>query len=264
MRYKLVVTDLDGTLLDDRKNVSKANLEAIKKIRDAGVLFTVATGRGERGARPLLELLKPDVPAILFNGCEIFEMGKGPIYSEYLPKTIADMVVDHFLKTEFGIIGFLHDKIFLVGYKPAHEIYLKREKVAYEVVDDLRHLDAVNKVMVVGDVPRAMEMMGELEKKEGINLNCVKTEDFYYEVLPDGVSKGEGLKKLCEILGIERESVIAIGDNMNDLSMINFAGLGVAVENAEEPVKKAAKLVVPSNNDDGVAYLLNKLAEGEL
>ncbi|MCF6097736.1 Cof-type HAD-IIB family hydrolase [Thermovorax subterraneus] len=264
MRYKLVVTDLDGTLLDDKKNISEANLEAIKRIRDSGILFTVATGRGERAARHFLELLEIDIPAILFNGGEIFDRGKGPVYSKYLPKPIYNLVIDHFIENEVGIVAFYHDRIFIADFKPAHEIYLNREKVKYEKVDDLKEVYVVNKVILVGDVGYSIRKMKDLEKKAGISINYVQSEKFYLEVLPDGVSKGEGLRRLCDILGIERQSVVAIGDNMNDLSMINFAGLGVAVANAEEPVKNAAKLVVPSNNEDGVAHLLNKIAKGEI
>lgn len=264
MKYKLVVTDLDGTLLDDKKNVSRANMDAIKKLRNSGILFTIATGRGERAAGPFLELLEIDIPAILFNGGEIFDPFRGPIDAKYMEKEILNLVIDHFMDSEIGVVTFWHDKIFIADFKPAHEIYLEREKVKYERVKNLKDIDEVNKILLVGDVGHSMRKMRELEEKAGVSINYVQSEKFYLEVLPHGVSKGEGLKRLCNILGIDRKSVVAIGDNMNDLSMINFAGLGVAVGNAEEAVKKAAGLIVPTNNEDGVAYLLEKIVRVRL
>ncbi|MCG0275132.1 MAG: Cof-type HAD-IIB family hydrolase [Thermosediminibacteraceae bacterium] len=264
MKYKLVVSDLDGTLLDDRKNVSFANLEAIKKLRDSGIMFTIATGRGERAASGFLKLLEIDIPAILFNGGEIFDPFRGPIDVKYLEKEVLHLVLDCFKDSEIGIVTYWHDKIFISDFKPAHEIYLEREKVKYEVVKNLKDIDEVNKVLLVGDVSYSVKKMMELEAKTGLSINYVKSERFYLEVLPEGVSKGRGLERLCNILGIDRQSVVAIGDNMNDLSMIKFAGLGVAVRNAEEEVKKAARLIVPTNNEDGVAYLLEKIADGEV
>ncbi|ADL07408.1 Cof-type HAD-IIB family hydrolase [Thermosediminibacter oceani] len=264
MKYRLVVTDLDGTLLDNEKRVSSANIEAIKRLREAGIMFTIATGRGERAAGPFIKLLGIDMPAVLFNGGEIYDPSRGPVYTSYLEKDVFHLVIDHFRNSEMGIVTFHHDRIFIADLKPSHDLYLKREKVEVERLKDPEEVDEVNKILLVGDVPLAKKMMAELEKKAGIRINHVQSDRFYLEVIPDGVSKAEGLRKLCDILGIDRQSVVAIGDNMNDLSMIEFAGLGVAVENAEEEIKRAAGLIVPANTENGVAYLIKKIIEGDI
>ncbi|TYP56158.1 Cof-type HAD-IIB family hydrolase [Thermosediminibacter litoriperuensis] len=264
MKYRLVVTDLDGTLLDNEKRVSEANIEAVERLRKAGIMFTIATGRGERAAGPFIKLLGIDMPAILFNGGEIYDPLRGPVYVRYMEKDVFHLVIDHFRNSEIGIVTFRHDRIFIAGLKPTHKLYLEREKVKFERLKDPAEVDEVNKILLVGDVSLAVKMMAELEGKTGVRINYVQSDRFYLEVIPDGVSKGEGLRKLCDILGIDRQSVVAIGDNMNDLSMIAFAGLGVAVENAEEGIKRAAGLIVPANTEDGVAYLLKKIIDGDI
>ena len=259
MKYKLVVSDIDGTLVDDNKHLSDATLKYIDEFRSRGGLFTIATGRGEKAARPFIDKLRIDIPAVIFNGGELYHPTSGAIYAHYLDKKIKDMVIDRFIDTDLGIVTYHNDRVFISHYSPTHRLYFAREKVEAERIPDLKAVNEANKILLVGDVGKAQEIMDDLQADSGIPINNVQTEDIYLEVIPDGVSKGGGLKRLCSALNVSVQNTIAIGDQMNDLDMLEAAGYGIAMGNAMEEVKKAACFITGKNNDNGVAHALKKV-----
>ncbi len=260
--YPLVVADLDGTLLTDEKKVSKENLIAINKYREKGGMFTIATGRSQKTVLPLLEILNIDMPMILLNGGELFDPKKGVIYSNYVDETIFEQVIDLFIDSDFGIMTFYKDKIFIPDFKPAHELYLEKQRdVKLEQLEEIKKFNKVNKILLVGNVKKARDMLLSLEQKIKKDINFVQTDDVYMDVLPNNISKGEGLKNLCEFLKIPLKKVVAVGDQMNDLSMIKIAGYGVAMGNAKQEVKKWAKYTTKDNNNNGIAHLLYEIME---
>lgn len=258
MKYKLVVTDIDGTLVDDNKEISEATLFYIDNFRREGGFFTIATGRGEKAAGPFIEKLHLDIPAIIFNGGELYHPKTGPLYVHYLDKNIFDMVIDSLRDTDIGIVTYHRDRIFISDYRKSHDLYMAQEKVEVERIPDIKEVKEANKILLVGDVGKAKRLIEDLERKSGVKINHIQTEDFYLEVLPDNVSKGEGLKELCSYLGVPIERTIAIGDHMNDIDMIMTAGCGIAMENAIYEVKRVAKFVTKRNTEDGVAHVLKR------
>ncbi len=259
LKYQLVVSDIDGTLVDDDKRISDATMRCIDEYRSRGGMFTIATGRGERAARPFIDKLRIDIPAIIFNGGELYHPESGAIYAHYLNKGIADMVIDRFRDTDLGVVTYHNDRIFIADYKPSHDLYMALEKVEIDRIPNLKAVDEVNKILLVGDVGEAQAITEELEDRCGVPINHVQTEDIYLEILPDGISKGKGLKELCASLGVSLQKTMAIGDQMNDIAMLEAAGCGVAMENAMEEVKKVASFVTKKNTDDGVAHVLKKV-----
>lgn len=259
MKYDLVVTDIDGTLVDDDKQVSDVTMRYIEEFRSRGGLFTIATGRGEKAARPFIEKLRIDIPAIIFNGGELYHPKSGALYAHYLNKRVFNLVIDRFKDTDLGIVTYHNDRIFISDYKPSHDLYMSQERVEVERIPDIKAVDEVNKILLVGDVSKAKKIIDSLEIDSGISINHVQTEDVYLEVLPDGISKGEGLKELCAYLGVPIQKTIAFGDHMNDIDMLRTAGCGIAMENAIDEVKKAARFVTRKNTDNGVAHVLKKV-----
>ncbi|KYO66520.1 Cof-type HAD-IIB family hydrolase [Thermovenabulum gondwanense] len=265
MEYRLIVTDLDGTLLDENKNIPEENMRAIEAFRKKGGLFTIATGRGERGALPYIKKLNLDIPAVLFNGGELYDPQKGRIYTVYLERKLYDIIIDHFMDNpEIGIVVHYHDKVFISEIKSAHDYYINVQKVIYDRVYNLKEIERANKILLVGDVALAKEEIKRIEQKYGININAVQSDKYYFEILPENVSKGEGLKKLCDYLKIPLGKACAVGDNFNDISLLKTAGLGVAVENAEEPLKKKARFITRRNDEGGVAFLIEKILLGKM
>ncbi|MDI6600612.1 MAG: HAD family hydrolase [Thermoanaerobacteraceae bacterium] len=259
MKYKLVVTDIDGTLVDNDKQISDVTMRYIDEFRAKGGLFTIATGRGERAARPFIENLKLDVPAIIFNGGELYHPETGALYAHYVDKKIFNLVIDWFKDTDLGIVTYHNDRIFISEYKPSHDLYMAQERVEVERIPDIKEVDEVNKILLVGDIGKARDLMKELEAKTGISINHVQTEDVYLEVLPEGISKGKGLIELCTYLDIPVEKTIAIGDHMNDIDMLKTAGCGIAMENATDEVKKVARYITRKNTENGVAHVLKQV-----
>jgi len=263
MKYRLIVTDLDGTLLDEKKNIPDENIKAIERFRQKGGLFTIATGRGEKGAIPYIKKLNIDIPAILFNGGELYNPVKGCIYSVYLDRKIYDIVLDNFKDNpDVGIVVHFHDKVFISEKKPVHDLYFEVQGIVCDWVEDLKDIKKANKVLLVGDVEKTKKEIAKIEERFDININAVQSDKYYFEILPEKVSKGEGLIKLCEYLNIPLTSACAVGDNFNDISLIKAAGLGVAVENAEESLKKNAKFITKRNDQGGVAFLIENILLG--
>ena len=117
---------------------------------------------------------------------------------------------------------------------------------------------AVPKMIMTDDGDYLATIEGRVKAALGKNLSVYRSEPFFLEILPKGIDKAQRLEKLLELVGISREEIIACGDGYNDLTMIRYAGLGVAMENAVLPVRKAADYITFSNNDDGVAHVVEK------
>lgn len=268
--YKLVAIDLDGTLLDSRKMISDENKEAIKNAINAGVNILICSGRIYAGAKIFGKEVGTRLPVITCNGARIKDMDTDEvIYSKSLNLETCRSIVDvcHDMGIYYHV--YLGDTMFTEQLAHSSLFYWKKNKelpiesrVSIEVVDDIQYYlekypDDISKVIVISDVPEELsKTRKELQKVKGIEIMSS-----YYnniEIMTQGVSKGKALKFMAERYGIKQEEVIAMGDNENDLSMIEYAGLGVAMANGEDYVKEAADFVTLSNDDNGVAYAINK------
>ncbi|PDO10635.1 MAG: hypothetical protein BLM47_05925 [Candidatus Reconcilbacillus cellulovorans] len=263
-RYRVVVTDVDGTLVDDRQNISDANLEAIRKFQERGGLVTLATGRVEDSARPFVRALGIKIPVILYNGAKIFDFKSETCrFESRLEPFVAETVLA-------AVRSFGLDAVF---YADGAAGVLKRSAVieAYERKDGIRCRelgpDAERfvrrsvKILVIDETGGFSTIEDALQDVRE-HCSIVRSEPTYLEVLPKGVSKGNALIKLSEMLGVPLQAVIAVGDQLNDLDMIRLAGLGVAVGNAHQEVKRAADVVVRSHLEDAIADIIERYALG--
>lgn len=269
MKYKLICVDMDGTLLNSKKRISERNLKAINQAHDKGVRFVVATGRIFVSANYYGTIIGVKTPIIASNGSYIREkdMDKA-IYEEYLNKSECTIILN--LLKQYNIMPQFYstDTIYTeeikhsaLIYSKANETLPKNRQVEIKIIKQWENLfdkslDLI-KVMVVDDnkenVKAAKDDFLKLNKFE-----VVSSMNGSFEIMKKGTSKGEAVKKICEYYGIDKNEVICIGDNENDLSMIKFAGLGVAMGNAEEFVKKQADYITLSNEEDGVAHVIEK------
>ncbi|MFR1710273.1 MAG: Cof-type HAD-IIB family hydrolase [Clostridium sp.] len=269
MKYKLICVDMDGTLLNSKKRISERNLKAINQAHDKGVRFVVATGRIFVSANYYGDIIGVKTPIIASNGSYIREkdMDKA-IYEEYLNKSECTIILN--LLKQYNIMPQFYstDTIYTeeikhsaLIYSKANETLPKNRQVEIKIIKQWENLfdkslDLI-KVMVVDDnkenVKAAKDDFLKLNKFE-----VVSSMNGSFEIMKKGTSKGEAVKKICEYYGIDKNEVICIGDNENDLSMIKFAGLGVAMGNAEEFVKKQADYITLSNEEDGVAHVIEK------
>lgn len=263
----LFCTDLDGTLYNDKKEVSRENLDAIEYFKSEGGLFTFITGRVPQTSGQMCEIIKPNAPYGCVNGGGIYD----PNSRAFLWNASLD---DDFLELVRAVDENLPD----VG------IQLNTEKAVYFNKDcpamypfhafglpDLRpHYTEVNepvlKVLFAHDNGNRINELSELLANHELadKYDFIRSEYTLYEILPKGVSKGTALVKLASLLGIDRSKTIAVGDYNNDVSMISSAGVGFAVKNAVDEAKRVADHITVSNNDHAIAAIVEMLDSGKL
>jgi Cof subfamily protein (haloacid dehalogenase superfamily) len=240
---KLLVTDLDGTILDENHSLSDETLKVLKEFKSIGYDITFATGRSTPSALPFIKRANIELPVILFNGCMIFDPRRlKPMRVHYLG-AIASNVAEKIPRYVSQMI-FTEDGIYLMNPSEGLEGYLQRDKIKYEVLSSIREIDLDNvvKMMLVGLKEVLDDLYEELQFIDEASI--VRSEDDLIEIIPKGVNKGTALLELSEILGVDLKDIVAIGDSMNDIEMIRLAGLGVAVGNAREPVKIVADVTL--------------------
>lgn len=270
MDYNLICIDMDGTLLNDKKVISEGNIKAIRLASEKGVRIAVCTGRIFNSADFFSELLGVKSPVIASNGAYVMEKDRGEVvYKATLGVEKCKKLLAVFRKYDIYPHYYTSDTVFTEKLVYSASFYMEVNKTLPK--------DKQVKIVVVKDWDEIFEKY-EKEIFKGIGVDediekikkakiCLRNmEEFEvvssrfdnFEAMNKGVSKGNAVKALAKHYGITREQIICIGDSENDLSMIEFAGLGVAMGNADEDVKAAAQYITDSNNCDGVARVIEK------
>lgn len=270
MKYKLIVTDMDGTLLSNHKEITEENKIALKKATEIGIKVAIATGRIYTSARYYANLLELDAPIIACNGAIIREeKTNNTLYKNAMNKDDCKKVAN--ICDKYGIYyHFYNDTGFYCKelkyssrqYSQWNETQTEENKVNIKVMDDtikfIENTESILKFVVIDDdLDKLDKVRKELEKIDSVEVS--KSWHNNIEVMNNGVSKGEAVKKLAEYFGVKQEEIITFGDNFNDLSMIEYAGMGVAMGNSEDKVKERSNFITDSNDKSGVAKALTEL-----
>lgn len=265
MKYKLIVLDLDGTLTNSRKEITPHTLSTLIKAQNMGVKVVLASGRPTYGIVPLAEKLKLNQYEgyiLSYNGGEIIDWKTGQLmYKNLLDHDVLPYLYQCAKDNDFAIVTY--DGQYVLTERPDDEYVLKEvrlNKMQAKKVDNF--LDAIThpiaKCLIVGDADRLAVLEKEMYEHLKEKMGVFRSEPYFLELVPKGIDKARSLAVLLEKLGIDKESMIAIGDGFNDLSMIQYAGLGVAMANAQDIVKENADFVTLSNEEDGVAHVVEK------
>jgi len=272
MKYKLFVADMDGTLLNDNKQMSDKDVRSIKKLQDYGVKFAVATGRHDSMIRTYLKHLDLHVPVISCNGAVVREPLSDRIFlAQPLPREPSLKVIDvcREMKAVFHIYG--HQTIF--GETLSHKmLYYHNLNKTLPASERTKLVQVPDGSKIVREAPEPLYKFliitdenndhRELQKRLGdiAGLNVCQSMPNFCDVMKVGISKAYALQKLAENLGVAREAIAAIGDQLNDIDLIEYAGLGIAVANAEETLKAEADLVTfADNNQDAVSEAIERV-----
>jgi Cof subfamily protein (haloacid dehalogenase superfamily) len=264
-RYRLIVMDLDGTLLDPQSRISSRTRAALGRADAAGVAIAVATGRSYALLRYFCGDLPLSGPQITFNGAVVVDPVTGrPTYLQAVPVALVPPVLD-FLHAE-GVYAcyYTEDAIYVPDHSPLERALVPADFPQPVAVPDLyalTHLPCL-KLVVVAEPGRITSLRPRAESVFGDRLYVTQTSRVLLEFLHPAVSKGAALREAMTYLGLEPAEVIAFGDSHNDIDMLEAAGTGVAMGNASAEVRAVADLVAPSNAEDGIAAVLDEVLWG--
>ena len=258
MSYKLIACDLDGTLLDSKKEISKATIDKINELLEKGLYFVIATGRPYTGVKRYLDLLNQKMPVILYNGSVIRDSRNNEVYASFsLDKEDAIKIIK-IINEHKGTYIYWKDEVPYVNKVDDYiNNYVNLSKVMPKIDSGLDY-ENITKIIWFDENENLKEYQKTLFSDLN-NVNNFTSEPIYLEFVNKHASKENALIKISNILGIKQEEVIAIGDGENDLGMIRWAGTGVSMGNSKDNIKKYAKYITKSNDDEGVLKALNEL-----
>ncbi|MEG0774489.1 Cof-type HAD-IIB family hydrolase [Clostridium sp.] len=270
MKYKLVCLDMDGTLLNSEKKISEKNLLAIKRAHELGVKVAICTGRIFTSAYYYGNLIGVEAPIIASNGAYIREKDRNEvIYKAILGYENCKDILSIFEKYDIIPHFFTSDTIFAEKlayfsqyYSEANKKMPKENQVEIKITTEWEKIFKENELEIIKAVAADEDLNKILRAKEEIKklgtLEVVSSSQNNFEVMSKEASKGRGVEILSDFYGLHPDEIICIGDNENDISMIQFAGLGVAMGNSDKSVKEIANYITSSNDEDGVARVIEE------
>lgn len=266
--YKLLALDLDDTLLNDRLQIPERSRRAVEQAREAGVRVTLATGRMFRSAEPYAEQLGIKDYLITYQGALVrHSVTRETLFHRPVPLNLARELIALVKGYGYHINIYMNDLLFVAERTPESERYAAHSSVPLEVVGDLDRFlrkrdEDPTKVLVVAGEEQLDELAAEARPLFGDQLHITKSKPQFLEFShPDG-HKGHALESIAGYYGLRRQEIIAVGDTYNDMEMIEYAGLGVAVGNARPDILKKADYICATNEDCGVADVVERFILG--
>jgi Cof subfamily protein (haloacid dehalogenase superfamily) len=262
LSYKLIAVDLDDSLLGNDLKISKANKRALFAARDRGVQVTIATGRMLNSALPYIKELQIDIPIITYQGAYIKDTRTGDTLAwKPVPRQYAHRILVECKKQNLHIQFYNESSYFFEQDNEFSSLYHRMVGIQGAEVEDLFQLllqEEPIKLLIV-DTPSRIERLYEYFREiYGDVLQVLISRPNYLEFTNTEATKGNALALLAQMLNISRDEIVAIGDSYNDISMIKYAGLGIAMGNAPDYVKSYARYVTKGNDENGIAYAIER------
>jgi Cof subfamily protein (haloacid dehalogenase superfamily) len=263
MKYRLIASDMDGTLLTDDKRVTDRTLNAIKKALEKGAVFAVSSGRSIYFCDFFEKLTGlSGIPFILYNGAKIVG---GPdhrvIRNLFMSQEDALWLIEEGCRIRTTVIVWADDLLYVNEINDRVRSYEKLALTSPVLITDPKETvkKGVSKILWFDTAERAPFLRELLDTCPiADHIKYYTSDPRFMEIMDVNSSKARALEALAESFGIKREEVIALGDGFNDIPMLEWAGLGIAMENACDRVKAAADEITASNEEDGVALVLEK------
>jgi Cof subfamily protein (haloacid dehalogenase superfamily) len=252
LAYRLLVSDIDGTLANSANEITDINQQAISLFRQSGGQFTFATGRSYSEARRFIHLMNPDIPVILCNGAVLYDPSTDQLTPlATLNRDVATNLLTHLTELQLNIDIFVYtvDAVYATQVSPLARSTMVSEDFHLKMIENFDLLADVPwiKLVVVAEHDE-MKQLHELSKTVNYDLELVQSWDSWFEILPPNVSKSTALARIAKELGVPFSQVTAVGDHLNDISMLRQAGISAAVANAHPQVLQTADIIVPSND----------------
>lgn len=268
--YKILALDIDGTLLNSNKEITPAVRKAIENLQDRNVPILIVSGRPAQGIMHVadgLRLKEKGGYILSYNGGKIINCKNNEeVYSCSISNDLYKEVCEYTINMNASLLTYEGD--YIITEKPDNpyvDIESKVVRMPVKKVDNiLERLDfPVDKFLLVGEPDYMRSQVERMAEHFQGRLNVFQSEPFFIEIVPLGIDKASSLNKLLPMLDIKREELVACGDGLNDVTMIDYAGMGVAMANACKEVKEVADYITSSCDEDGVAKAIYKFFEFE-
>ena len=258
----IIVSDMDGTLLNSKGKLSDENINAIKYFVNNGGKFTLATGRMLPSVKRHVNKINVNLPVIIYNGVKVYDCNNDEVIWERYLEENKKRIVQDIKKNNpnLGIEIYSEEVVYIFqSCKQTERFKNLGYDVVYEVNDDIWN-KKWTKALIVGEKEELDFVETYLRKDYGDN-NIVRSSDVYLEIIPKEISKGQALKKLVMHKEIEDFTIITVGDNMNDVELLQEADYGFCISNGSEELKRKSKYIAPSNDENPIEFIVNWIKE---
>ena len=262
---KILVLDIDGTLVNSKKEITPRTLEYLLKIQDMGHIVALASGRPYPGMEQYTRKLKLHEYggyALSFNGAKVVNCSTmETVFEKSIPKRYAGVIYDYAVEHNIGMVTYQGNEV-ITGTEM--DDYMKYEArlnyMTLKRVDDFTgYVDFdMAKCLLTAEAEKAEVCEKELADLLSQDLNVFRSEPYFIEITRKGVDKAESVDHLLKILGMEQRQSICCGDGFNDLTMVRYGGVGVAMGNAQQIVKDSADYITASCDEDGLVEVIEK------
>jgi len=271
MEKKLLVLDIDGTLVNNEKEITPRTKEALFEAMEAGHSIMIASGRPTPGVQKYVEELRLKEYGgytLTYNGARVEDCSTGKVlYEKRLPNSVLKPVYEYACQKDLGIITYEEDMRKtpqVLSGRRLDEWILWEAKINRLTVGERKdYLDYVNydpyKILLTADPEKSEGYMKELQQMFGESANVMRSESFFIEVTARRIDKARTLERVIGPIGISQANTICCGDAFNDITMVKFAGVGVAMGNAKLEVREIADYITLSNEEDGIARVVERL-----
>ena len=263
---RMVVSDVDGTLLNSNHEFTQQTMHAVKKLQANGIPFVIATGKSRGSVYEIINRGGVKTPGIYANGLLICDSDGGILEDNHIDPDVVIKTIEYALESNLSYICYSYDSIFSTLDDSWTQSLHKYHEPNCEVVPDLkerliRSEIKVHKVLFFNDPEQVNAMRGTFEEflgRSGLDqqLDVTQAVPESIEIMPKGISKATALEKVAKMLSVDVKDTVAFGDGQNDQQMLRLVGVGVAMGNASEETKMCADLVTGSNDSHGVASVI--------
>ncbi len=262
---KIIILDIDGTLVNSKKEITPETLKYLRMIQEQGHIVALASGRPYPGMKQYIDALsleKYGGYVLSFNGGMVIECAAGRVvYQKTIPNRYAKVLYDFAKKRKIGMVTYDGNRVVTGtdtdGYME-FEARLNNMEIC-KVDDFCGYVDFdMPKCLMTAEPEQAEVYEKELRDMLSPELNVFRSEPYFIEITTKGVDKAESVARLLDVLGMKREQCICCGDGFNDRTMVEYAGIGVAMGNAQDVVKEAADYVTASCDEDGIVEVIKR------
>lgn len=254
---KLVVSDLDGTLLNENSVISAETRETIHKLIESGVNFAIATGRGLKSTKIFRDMIGVNVYLICNNGANIYDKEENLIYENYISSNEVKKVLTYFREKHVNYNGFFNDELFVEDGRDESVITIEK---GFETIglEGKKYYPKMTKILIKDEHEKILKLKEDMIKKFSNFLDITMSSPVHLDIVQKDCTKGKGVKLISKKLNIPLSEVMVFGDGENDFDMMRIAGHPVIMENGLSSLQNKVENKAPKNSEDGVAKYLKK------